>query len=251
MDYLSGSCESACAARLGRRPCRKEFAVPKKSATKPVRPPPPRRKRRTADEITDRILRAAGEEFEQSGFSGATTANIARRADVTEAQLFRLFSSKADLFREAIFEPLNRHFCAFHGRYLADADRAEHVRDRADHYITELQAFIAEHSRMLMSLVVAQTYSPESVKGVSEIDSLKAYFERGAAMMTSRLGNDARVDPKLMVRVSFAAVLGCVLFRDWIFPPGLASEEDIRAAIVDFVIDGISATSDMGHTAPR
>jgi AcrR family transcriptional regulator len=222
--------------------------VQKRAVTKRARPVPARRKRRTAEDIRNRILRAAGDEFKQSGFSGATTANIARRADVTEAQLFRLFDTKADLFRESIFEPLNQHFCGFHARYVVDADNAEHVRDRADHYITELQAFIAEHSRMLMSLVVAQTYSPESTRGVSEIESLRAYFERGAAMMANRLGGEPRVDPQLMVRVSFAAVLGCVLFRDWIFPKGLASEEAISAAIVDFVIEGISANSDAGLT---
>lgn len=44
-----------------------------------------------------------------------------------------------------------------------------------------------------------------------------------------------------MVRVSFAAVLGSVMFRDWLFPEGLASDEAIRRAIADFTIDGISA----------
>lgn len=160
---------------------------------------------------------------------------------MTEAQLFRYFSSKVDLFREAIFKPLNQHFCDFQVRGLGNADEAPHSRERARLYITELQSFIAEHSRMLMSLVVAQTYSPDSTKGVSEIDSLRAYFERGAAMVTSRIEENPKVDPKLMVRVSFAAVLACVMFKDWIFPKDLASNEEISAAIIDFVLDGISA----------
>ena len=50
-----------------------------------------------------------------------------------------------------------------------------------------------------------------------------------------------KVDPKLMVRVSFVAVLACVMFRDWIFPPGMATEEEENKAIQDFVIEGISA----------
>jgi hypothetical protein len=41
--------------------------------------------------------------------------------------------------------------------------------------------------------------------------------------------------------VSFVAVLGCVLFRDWVFPKGLASEREITAAVSDFVLGAIAA----------
>ncbi len=61
----------------------------------------------------DRIIRAAADEFKASGFTGATTAAIARNAEVTEAQLFRYFASKAELFRESVFKPLNQHFLDF------------------------------------------------------------------------------------------------------------------------------------------
>ena len=47
-----------------------------------------------------------------------------------------------------------------------------------------------------------------------------------------------------MVRVSFAAVLGCTLFKDWILPAGLASEQKISAAVKAFVMDGITANAD-------
>ena len=207
------------------------------------RKPAPRRKRRSPEQIMDRILRAASDEFKLSGFAGATTAAIARNADVTEAQLFRYFSSKAELFREAVFKPLNEHFCEFHARQLGDASFASGGRDQAEKYISELQAFIGEHSKMLMSLIVAQTYAPHNTQGVTEMDSLAAYFDRGAAMMRGRV-QAPRVDPRLMVRVSFAAVLAAVMFKDWIFPPGLADDEEIRKAIIDFVIDGITANDD-------
>ena len=119
-----------------------------------------------------------------------------------------------------------------------------------DTYITELQQFIDDHSRLLLSLVVAQIFTAGSLKGVGEIDSLRAYFERGAAMMSNRVDKDPQVDPAFLVRVSFAAVLGCVMFKDWIFPPGLASDDEISAAIIDFVIDGINVNSDPGMRSP-
>jgi AcrR family transcriptional regulator len=203
-----------------------------------------RRKRRSTEENMGRIIRAAADEFKASGFTGATTAAIARNADVTEAQLFRYFASKAELFRESVFKPLNQHFLEFHSSQLSDATKARTQDDKARRYISELQQFLSEHSKLLMSLVVAQTYAPGSTDGVNEIDSLRTYFQRGAAMMAGRMKATPRVDPKLMVRVSFAAVLGSILFKEWIFPAGIASDEEISAAIQDFVMDGINANAD-------
>ena len=204
----------------------------------------PRRKRRSAEEISRRILGAAGEAFKEHGFAGATTATIAGMADVTEAQLFRTFGSKVELFREAIFEPLNQHFSDFHARHRVDDGAARPVS--AADYVTELQAFLAEHSKMLMALLVAQTYAPEGSLGGAETGSLETYFERCATMMAGRIGDSPRVEPRLMVRVAFAAVLACVMFRDWIFPEGIASEREIGDAMIDFIIDGLSANPDPG-----
>ena len=59
--------------------------------------------------------------------------------------------------------------------------------------------------------------------------------------MEDRLGTDLAVDAALMVRVSFAAVLANVMFKDWLFPKGISSDGAIRDAVIDFVIDGIRA----------
>ena len=202
---------------------------------------PQRRKRRSSEEVADRILEAAGEEFELAGYSGATTAAIARRAEVTEAQIFRFYQSKQELFRAAIFTPLNRHFAEFHAANVAIPGDSGSMREMARRYICELQDFMEQHSRMLMSLIVASAYSPESTDGVGELEGLRAYFNQGTAVMSKRVGKEAKVDPRLMVRVSFVAVLASLMFKDWLFPKGLASDEEIREAIVDFVIDGIRA----------
>jgi len=201
----------------------------------------PKRVRRAPQEIRDRIVRAASDEFKRTGFAGATTARIARKADVTEAQLYRYFGSKAGLFREVVFKPLDRHFLAFIDRHLVEAGSASSLKEMSELYTTRLQSFITEHSALLTTLVVAQVYDAGAPQGVGGINSLAAYFEHGAEAMSQHLKRGARIDPRLMVRVSFAAVLACVMFRDWIFPAGLASERSIRAAINAFVLEGIGA----------
>jgi AcrR family transcriptional regulator len=215
----------------------------KHKRTRPVRATAKRRRLRSTADNLQRILGAAADEFKASGFTGATTAAIARNAEVTEAQLFRYFSSKSELFHESVFKPLNQHFLDFNSRQLADGISAETRRDKSYRYISELQQFLNQHSKLLMSLAVAQTYAPGSMNGINEIDSLNTYFERGASMMASRMVGTPRVDPSLMVRVSFAAVLGCILFKDWIFPAGFASDQKISAAIKAFVMEGINANA--------
>jgi AcrR family transcriptional regulator len=220
--------------------------VPASPAPEPAPASPParaRRPRRSSEEIEGRLIRAAEEAFKRHGYAGATTATIARLAETTEAQLFRTFDSKAALFREAVFKPLNDHFERFNAEHVASDPQGAASRDNARLYITELQRFIADHSQLLMTLIVAQAYGSGDAGGVESIDSLRAYFDRGAAIQRNRIGSDPKVDPRLMVRVSFAAVLANVMFRDWLFPEGMASEEEIGAAIIDFVLDGINANA--------
>jgi AcrR family transcriptional regulator len=50
----------------------------------------------------DRILEASLKIFSQKGFLRATTKEIAKRAEVAEVTIFRLFSSKNKLVQEVI-----------------------------------------------------------------------------------------------------------------------------------------------------
>lgn len=204
------------------------------------------RRRRSAQESRHRLIQAARDEFRRFGFSGATTAAIARNADTSEAHLFRHFPSKAELFREAVFEALNEHFSAFNAKYATDIEATPNIRQQARLYISELQKFLHEHSSLLLSLIAAQTFASGALNGKTQIDSLKAYFKRGAALMRKRVHGRPKVDPNLLVRFSFASVLGCVIFRDWVCPPGMASDAQISNAIIDFVIEGINVNSDPG-----
>jgi hypothetical protein len=115
-----------------------------------------------------------------------------------------------------------------------------------DLYATELQRFIRENSGTLASLVVAQTY--ESGTAQSPIDSLHSYFDRCAALMSQRLKNRGKVDPRLTVRVVFGAVLASVIFKDWLFPAGVATDEDVTAAVNDFIKEGTRAHFGFGSS---
>jgi AcrR family transcriptional regulator len=227
-------------------PLSKRAAAP--PAARRRRPAAVKRERRSRDDILNRIVQAARAEFKRSGFAGATTAAIARRAEVTEAQLFRYFGSKSDLFRETVFKPVDQHFLSFISAHLSEVQSGATTAEMTDLYATELQRLIGANSGMLASLAIAQTYDAGDTQG--EIKSLHAYFDRAAAMMARRLKGRASVDPRLTVRVTFGAVLASVVFKDWLFPAGMASDADITAAVNDFIKEGIRAHFELGGQSP-
>jgi len=203
-----------------------------------------RRRRRSTEEIIDLLLEAACDEFERSGYEGAKTAVIARKAGVIEALIFSNFGSKAKLFHDAIFKPLDQHFLQFQATHLVDADDTEALREGTRQYILELQQFVGRHSRMLRSVVAAQLYASDDVQGLSQVQGLHDFFSKAAATAMKRLSDKPKIHPKLMTRVSFATILACIIFKDWLFPKGLAGPEEISTAISDFVMEGLNANAE-------
>lgn len=205
-----------------------------------------RRKRRAPEEIRALLLAAAREEFKHRGFAGATTAAIARRADVAEIQMFRYYPSKAELFREAVFAPLIEHFRKFNERYSPTATDPDSIMAGARQYVRELQAFLGENAEMLVSLFVAQRYAAPGASETKPLPDLQAYFEECAATMSQRSIAARSADPAMVVRVTFAALLGCITYRDWMFPDAAENRAEIDNVIMEFILAGIGPHSDLG-----
>lgn len=82
----------------------------------------------------------------------------------------------------------------------------------------------------------------QNAAGIATIDALGEYFARGAKPMRARIGADAVVAPELMVRISFAAVLACELFKDWLCPAGEYDPGEIHQAVTRLLMDGLYST---------
>jgi AcrR family transcriptional regulator len=74
-----------------------------------------------ASKIRDKIIDHAITLFARSGYSGCSTKEIAKRADVTEGSLFRLYKSKSNLFTEALSVALASKQILRHRRIVAFA----------------------------------------------------------------------------------------------------------------------------------
>lgn len=87
-----------------------------------------------ASKIRDRIVSNAVQCFAAHGYSGCSTKEIARRADVTEGSLFRLCESKDKLFAEALGLALTaKKVRRSHQRIIAFAMLEGRGLDEANH----------------------------------------------------------------------------------------------------------------------
>ncbi len=67
-----------------------------------------RRQRMSGADRREQILRIAAEEFAVGGLHGTSTETIARRADITQAYVFRIFGTKKNLFLEVVAAAFDR-----------------------------------------------------------------------------------------------------------------------------------------------
>jgi AcrR family transcriptional regulator len=62
----------------------------------------------TGQERRQQVLRIAAEEFASGGLHGASTELIARKAEITQAYIFRMFGTKKALFLELVISAFDR-----------------------------------------------------------------------------------------------------------------------------------------------
>lgn len=62
----------------------------------------------SAEERREQVLRAAAVAFAEGGYQGTTTQDVAERAGISQPYIFRLFSSKKELFMEVVEQCFRR-----------------------------------------------------------------------------------------------------------------------------------------------
>src|SRR5882757_1943365 len=79
------------------------------------------RVRRDGQELRELLLVSARELFDQDGYQATTTAEISRRAGVSERVLFNQFGSKANLFDAAVIEPFVELLTGYVDEWVKDS----------------------------------------------------------------------------------------------------------------------------------
>lgn len=110
---------------------------------------PPKSRRMSSADRREKIVESAAFVFAESGFSGAKTQVIARRAGVSEALLYQHFKSKGELFKAVLRKLLRRQD--------NEMNRARPVQDTARDTVASLREYLSRE--------IAKADDPEAAIG--------------------------------------------------------------------------------------
>ena len=171
---------------------------------------PERAYRRDPDEKRERLLAAAREVFAACGFSGATTAEIALRAGVSEGILFHHFGSKRELFASV---------AAGYGRGLAHAmfgdEPGSELVSAADAIRRAFQ-YVRENGALHRLFLVRDHQLAESVHDEPRreiVGALEAVFRNGVERGVLR-PMDTRIVAELLYALVGGALEACFELGD-------------------------------------
>lgn len=185
------------------------------------------------------IVRAAELVFAESGFDGATTAELARRAGVTERTLFKYFPGKADLYRRVLAGLLYSTIVPGHMRDLKER-LLDHRPGFSEWYaailLARYRAVEAEPFRLKL-LWGALLYSREFAELFGKLWREHLYDTSLAAICYYQKAGEVRtdLDAGAMVRASFSLGAGFLLTK-FVFSPGAQAdvETEIRMLVEIF-----------------
>lgn len=201
----------------------------------------PRRKRGEAKGI---ILQAARELFAERGYANTSMREVAARAGVVEALIFRHFGSKAGLFTASVTEVFGEFLDSF-ASDLASKLEEQSAEDLFRNYVEMLYDTARAHRDVLISLISAAQFDAGVVGDLYEEIGLSAAIDqvRPATEESIEALHLRAPDYDVLLRVVFSMVVGLVLLDPWIMPapPRRPSRARIINEMVATVMHGLLA----------
>lgn len=206
------------------------------------------RKRLGMGQAKPLLLDAAREVFATRGFRGARTKEIADRAGVSEALLYRHFGSKAGLFEEAILEPVNSFVREFVERWRTEWDQTRPFHETVGAFMEGMYDLMREHRSAVLALLAAQAFEDEmnGQAGHRPLFAMLKDLEEVASVESK--SRHFIPEPALTTRVAVTLAVAMGLLEDFLFgppdSPGV-TREAIIAEMTMMVATGIAMRSSM------
>lgn len=127
------------------------------------------RRRMDREERRKQILESALSLFIEKGYNGATTMDIAKRANISEVTLFRYFDSKKQIFLEAT-EPIL--ITSLKESLVASKDLKP--GEKLEHILKNRISFISKHNEVIKLILMESQVNPEiaDIDFISQITDL-------------------------------------------------------------------------------
>ena len=205
--------------------------------------PPVERKRpslSSVDATRERLLDAAAETFARDGIRGATTREIARKAEVNEVTLFRHFKSKEQLLRAVLQRGLVSEVAMMDQHSSWKENLRESMEKYARHYYSHMEkkegiarAFLAEAQILPKSM---QTMIAEVIRPVRERLVLILTDAQQAGVVRKDVNVECALD-------AFKNTLYAGMLRQGAYLPRSYTMDTYISTVVDIFVRGIETTA--------
>jgi AcrR family transcriptional regulator len=199
------------------------------------------RSRRSPATIRTLVLRAARELFAEQGYTEASTREIARRAGVTQAQIFRHFDSKAGLFVEAAYRPFHDFVAGYVRRWAQQGHGTESSARDTEVFVAGLYRLLLENRGLLGAMSASAAGGPPELAAATAA-FLHEVFDRleQEVVLESGAKGDKTMDPAYAVRFTFALVFGVSVLDQALFPPGGPDHDLVVGEMSGYILRGAS-----------
>jgi AcrR family transcriptional regulator len=194
----------------------------------------------SVDVTRERLLDAAAETFARDGIRGATTREIARKADVNEVTLFRHFKSKEQLLRAVLQRGLISEVAMMDQHSSWKENLRESMEKYARHYYSHMEkkegiarAFLAEAQILPKSM---QTMIAEVIRPVRERLVLILTDAQQAGVVRKEVNVECALD-------AFKNTLYAGMLRQGAYLPRSYTMDTYISTVVDIFVRGIETTA--------
>lgn len=203
---------------------------------------------RKSDTTRRRILDATVELLAERGYTGTSTRQIAARAGVSEASIFKYYPSKDNLLMTIVTETIDEIYDYSMGEVVPEINRRFHdapVEDAMRSAIAERLAFFEKNAKKIQVIYQETLVNPAVRKYFKEkvwrrMDELTAsYVERGIER-----GELRGIDPFFVQRAIFGMLFHTTVFERVLGIDDRGYDHEKQAELmVSILMDGIRRQS--------
>lgn len=192
------------------------------------------------------LIEAARRQFEEVGFTAATTLDIANRAGVSETLIFRYFGSKTGLFVEAVLTPMASFISGLVDRWESGTLPGDtSFQGTIGRYIDDLSAALPDRGALARATVEALATHGAAPEIKEFRERLSSLFDTLAIDMEAYLGQQGLrdADPKIIVRMGFLLVGAVSALLPLTYPDGHTrpSPQRVKPELTDFILYGLQS----------
>jgi AcrR family transcriptional regulator len=167
-----------------------------------------RRPRRSSAEVRSRILSAAVALFAERGYRDAATREIARRADVAEPVLFRIYPTKQALFDAAVLEPFDEFLSEFTARWLVAPTPGGSPEEVLQQFVEELHDLVRQNRQLVAALASSRSLTVRTQPALAKLEKVGTVIAKTHGLP---------FDPELAVRIAAVMVVAVTMVEDQLF----------------------------------